>query len=135
MIAHARQIDQRLHRRVHDVTLGGLGDIDGEVADAFEVDGNLRGGDDEAEIAGHGLLQGQQLETAIVDLDLQRVQLAVARHDLLDLFEIRGNERGERGAHALFGAGAHEQQAPLELIEIVREMADVAHARERSNRG
>ena len=56
-----------------------LGDVHGLVADALEVGVDLHGGGDEPQVGGHGLLQGEQLQAAVVDLDLEVVDLAGRR--------------------------------------------------------
>ena len=49
-----------------------LGDIDREIADALQIAVDLDRRHNDAQIDRHRLVQGQQLEAAIVDLDLQR---------------------------------------------------------------
>ena len=77
-LAHARDVDQRLDRRVLQVALAGLGDVDGQVADPLEVGVDLDGGDDDAQVGGHRLVQRQQLEAAVVDFDVEVVDRLVA---------------------------------------------------------
>ena len=68
-----------LDRRVLQVTSDGLGNVDGEVADALEVGVDLDGGDDRAQVHRHRLMQRQELEAAVVNLDVQLVDGRVAR--------------------------------------------------------
>ena len=56
----------------------GLGDVHGLVADALEVGAHLHGRGDEAQVGRHGLLQGEHLQTAVVDLDLEAIHRGVA---------------------------------------------------------
>ena len=72
-VAHARQIHVGLHLGMPEDAHGGLGDVDGLVADAFEVAIDARDADEEPQIRGHGLLEGQQARDAVVHFDLQFV--------------------------------------------------------------
>ena len=65
-----------------------LGDVHGLVADPLQVGVDLHGRRDQAQVRGHGLLQRQQLQAAVVDLDLQVVDLLVGRDDLLGLVHV-----------------------------------------------
>ena len=75
---HARDVDQLLDRRVRRVAARRLGDVDREVADAFEIGVDLHRRDDRAQVGGHRLVERQQREAAVVDLDVERVERAVA---------------------------------------------------------
>ena len=46
-----------------------LGDVDRQIAHALQVGVDLEGGDDQAQIGRHGLLQRQQVDGELVDLD------------------------------------------------------------------
>jgi hypothetical protein len=52
---------------------GGLCDVDGLVADAFEVAVDSGDGQQEAEVGRHGRLQGEQALDAVIDLDLHLI--------------------------------------------------------------
>jgi hypothetical protein len=69
--AHARQIDVGLYARVAKDPDRSLRYIDGLVADALEVVVDAGYGEDEAQVHGHQLVQGQELNYAVVDFDLQ----------------------------------------------------------------
>ena len=71
--AHAREIDVRLDARVAEDAEGALGDVDGLIADALEIVIDAGDGQDEAEIGGHKLVQGEKLHDAIVDFHLELV--------------------------------------------------------------
>ena len=72
-VSHPRQIDQRFDRRVQQISLRRLADIDGEVADALQIGVDLDHRHDGSQIDRHGLVQGKERETSIVDFDLQIV--------------------------------------------------------------
>ena len=56
-----------------------LGDVDGMIADALDVVGDLQRGGEHAEVARHRLLQGEEVDDLLLDLHLERVDLAVSR--------------------------------------------------------
>src|SRR5579864_3547443 len=103
--------------------LRGLGDVDGLVADAFEIVVDARSGKDETEVDGHGLLQCDELHDAIVNFDLH----------FIDGFFFLENARSEsfvllkHGLHGLMNSAlretGHPEQAFLQFIEIVFEVA------------
>ena len=126
---HARDVDQLLDRRVADVAPRRLGDVDGEVAHALEVGVDLHGGDDRAQVGGHRLVERQQREAAVVDLDVQRVQRAVARQHARDEIAIAIDEPLDRQAHLFLGEAAHFEQPRLELLELVLKVPDALFGR------
>lgn len=95
-------------RHVLDLGIGGdgraqgneaqrrLGDVDGVVADAFQVAGDLDGADDEAQVARHGLLRGEQFHGQRFHVDLQGVDTAVALDDGVGLVLV-AREQGVDG--------------------------------------
>ena len=62
-----------------------LRDVDRVIADALEIARDLDRADDEAKVARHRLLQREQLERRRLDLELHRVELAVAGDHRLGL--------------------------------------------------
>jgi hypothetical protein len=80
-VAHARDVDERLDRRVLQVALAGLGDVHRQVADPLEVGVDLHGRHDRPQVGRHRLVQREQLEAAVVDLDVQVVDRLVADED------------------------------------------------------
>ena len=58
-LTHPRQIDQRLDRRMQEVALRRLADVDGEVADALQVGVDLEGRHDRSQIDRDGLVQAR----------------------------------------------------------------------------
>ncbi len=105
---------------VLQIALGRLGDVDGEIADALEVGVDLDGGDNRPQVGGHRLMQRQQLEAAVVDLDVQVVDRLVADEHVRR--PARGHARSEAGdglAHALFRQPAHREQPLLQRVELL----------------
>ena len=76
-----------------------LGDVDGQVADALEIGVDLDRGDDGPQVGGHRLVQREQLEAAVVDLDVQLVERLVAVQHALDELAVAVDQRLDRQAH------------------------------------
>ena len=122
-LAHSRDVNQRLDRRVAQVALAGLADVHGQVAHPLEVGVDLDGGDDHAQVGGHRLVQGQQLETAVVQLDVQVVDGLIAGQYGLERRTVAVHQAAQRFAHPFLGQAAHGQQALLERVELVLEVS------------
>lgn len=77
----------------------------GQIAHAFEGDGQTHGGDHDAQIGGHGVLLGQQFHALVDDAFLQRVEFGVAVDDGLGGFDVGFEQRlagaADGFAHAL----------------------------------
>jgi len=88
-----------------------LGDRAGVVAHALEMDIDLQGEDKPAEVAGHGLLQGEHSEAGLLDADLFGVDLFISEQNLFDGGRVdRPGGRGERGLdHGDSGAAFGDQ--------------------------
>ena len=82
----------------------------------------LTADDNRAEIHGHRLVQREQLEAAVVDLDVQLVDRPVAVEHARDRVGIAPDEAVDRGAHAVLGKTAHLEQPRLQLLELVLKM-------------
>ena len=77
-LGHARDVLQLpLQGRLLEKELGVLRYVHGLVADALEVGVDLDRGHDEAQVGGRRLVQGDQLEAAVVDLDVELVDLVL----------------------------------------------------------
>ncbi len=109
--AHARKIDVRLHARVAEDAEAALGDVDGLIADALEVVVDARDGEDEAEVGGHQLMEREELDDAVVDFELELVDLVFfVEHALGELFV--GVENAVDGlVDGALGERAHPEQA------------------------
>ena len=60
-------------RPAGDQPLGRLGDVDGVIADALEVVGDLERRREHAQVARHRLLQREQVDDLLLDLDFEVV--------------------------------------------------------------
>ena len=67
---------------------GALADVAGQTAGPLQFRGDPHGGQDLAEVAGHGLLQGQQALALLLDLDSGNVDVVVIVDDLLGLSQV-----------------------------------------------
>ena len=56
-----------------------LGDVHGVIADALQIVRHLDRPDDESKVARHRLLKREQLDRCLLDLELERCQLRIAR--------------------------------------------------------
>ena len=87
---------------------GALGDVDGMVADALEVVVDLQGPDEEAQVDGHGLLEGQQGDRRVFDLQLQAVDLLVRGDDRPRLLGVHLREGFDRMVDLALDLPSHE---------------------------
>ncbi len=67
-------------------------------------------------------MERQQLEAAVVDLDVQLVDRLVAGEHALDR-DVALDEPLDGAAHPFFGQPAHLEQPRLELVELFLEVA------------
>ncbi len=90
-----------------------LRDVDGLIADAFEIVVDARNGEDKAEIDGHQLVEREQLDDAVVDFDLQFVDGVFFVEDALgELFV--GFQHGVDGLmDGALGEAAHPRAGAL----------------------
>jgi hypothetical protein len=91
---------------------GGLRDVDGLVADAFEVAIDAGDGQEEAQVGGHGLLGGQQALHALVNFDLHFVDgVFFGEDDFGEMFF-----GIEDGVHSLMDGALGETAHPEEAL-------------------
>ena len=128
-LRHPRDVDQFLDRRMLQVAGHGFGDVDRQIADAFEVGVDLDRGDDGAQVDGHRLVQRQQLEAAVVDLDVQLVDRRVADQHLFDERVVAIDQGAHGRPRPVLGEAAHLEQPCLELFELVLKMRRVTFRR------
>ena len=121
----------RDRRPDRDQSLRALRDVDRVVADALEVARDLDRAHDEAEIARHWLLEGEQLDRQALDLDLQRVDLAVTGDDGVGAILIVLEQRVDGQIDQPFGAIGHGQEPLLERRQLVVKVAEPAGRRAR----
>ena len=69
-----------------------LGDVDGAIGDAFEVGVDFDDGGDDAQIAGGGLLKGQEVDRALLDADFLVVDALIEGDGFLSELGIGGED-------------------------------------------
>jgi len=122
-VAHSRKINERFDRWVRQVTLCGLGNVHGEVADALEIGVDPKRRHDGAQIDGDRVEQRQQRKTALVDIYLRVVELAVAGDDLIQRVTISGRQSLKRGAHPPLGDTPHDQDAISQRLQLLSKVS------------
>ncbi len=125
-LGHPRDVDEFLHRRVHRIALGGFRDVHRQVAHPLEIGVDLDRGHDGPEVRRHRLVQRQQLQHAVVDLDVELVDRFVAGQDRFDEAEVALGQALNGMAHAFLGQPAHFEQAGPEHFEFFLQMSDEA---------
>ena len=70
-LGHTGQIDIRFNAGMAKDAQGTLGDVDGLIADAFEIIVDARYREDKTEVRGHELMESQELHDTIVDFELK----------------------------------------------------------------
>ena len=85
----------------------------------------LTADDDRAQVDRHRLVERQQLEAAVVDLDVQLVDGRVAAEHALDQSRVALDQPAHGQPHAVLGQAAHFEQAGLELFELFLKVRDV----------
>jgi hypothetical protein len=114
--AHAREIDVRLHPRVTKDADGGLGDIDGLIADAFEIVVDARDGQDEPQIGSHQLMEGEELNDAVVEFNLELVDGVFFVEDTLGELLVGVQDGVDGLVDSALGEAAHPEEALFELV-------------------
>jgi len=121
--AHTRKIDVRLDARVAEDAEGALRDVDSLIADALEIVVDARNRQDEAEIGGHELVQGEKLDDAVVNFHLKLVDGVFFLEDALGELLI-GFQNGVNGlVNGALREAAHPEQALFQLVQIFFEVA------------
>ena len=93
------------------------------VAHALQVVGDLERGGEHAEVARHGLLEGEQVDALLLDFHLHVVDGAVVGDDLAGLVGVALQERLHGQAQRGLGLARHGQQAHLDGTELVMKVA------------
>ena len=116
---HARNIDGQVDDRHLLHAAHAVADALGGVAHALQVGVDLDHAQDEAQVDGHGLLHGQQVERGLVDVALQAVDGDfAAAHQVAD-GQI-AHAIGLNGAlDGLLGQPGHHQQILLQIVEAL----------------
>src|SRR5438445_6502711 len=122
-LAHAGEIDVRLDARVAKDTKSALGDVDGLIADALQIIVDAGDGQDEAEIGGHELVQGEKLDDAVVNFHLKLVDGVFFLEDALGELLV-GFQNGVNGlVNGALRETAHPKQALFQLVQVFFEVA------------
>ena len=77
-----------------------LGDVDRVVAHPLEIVGDLERGGEHPEVAGHRLLEGEEVDALLLDLDLHAVDDPVALDHPARLLAVALQQRLDRQARA-----------------------------------
>ena len=102
--------------------LRGLRDVDGVIAHPLEIIRDLEGGDDHPEVAGHRLLEREQVDPLFLDLHLHVVDHVVAGDDLVRLAAVTLEQRVHGQAERGFGLARHGEEEDLEVAQLLVEV-------------
>ena len=103
LVAHL--LDDAAQARIEAVAVdppGRLAQVDGEVGRALDLGDDPQRGDDLAEVAGDGRLQGEHRVAALLELDALGVDLVVAEDHVLGALEVLA-EQDLRGPRDVLG--------------------------------
>jgi hypothetical protein len=121
--AHAGQVDIRLHARVAEDAQGALGDIDGLISDALQINVDARDGQGKTEIDGHELVQGKKLNDAVIDFQLELVDGVFFLEDALGEHFVGFEHRVDGLVNGTLGEAAHPEEPLFQLVYVFFEMA------------
>ena len=99
-----------------------LGDALGLVAHAFQVDDDVHGGHDRAQVAGGRLLRDDQREALFFDFKAKAIDGAVGSKDLMGLVGVECRQRFQRQLELFLDTAAHEQDAIAQFTQFAVEM-------------
>jgi hypothetical protein len=94
-----------------EVSLSCFGDIDGQIADAFEVGAASRRRDHEAKVDSDRLMQREQPETPVVDFNLKIVERLVSLDDIEEMRAVALDERVDGSLDPALCELRHERQS------------------------
>ena len=109
------------HGHLGDPQPGDLGDVHAQVAHPLELADHPQRRDDGAQVAGHGLLEGEQEERRVLDLLGRPVDLAVLGDDGLGNLGVAGQQGPARvvdGRADLCGDGRQVVEEGVELFVV-----------------
>jgi hypothetical protein len=89
------------------------------VADPLEVRVDLERRDEEPEVARDGLLGREEVDRALVDPDLEKVDRLVALDHGAGLRRVARDERLDRGRDLALGLGAHRDELAAQRLEAL----------------
>jgi hypothetical protein len=107
---HPRNVNVWLELRLLAQFKHSLADIDGVVADTFQVGSDFEPSRDEAQIARRWLMQGEEPYTTLVALDVHPVHIGITRDGLAGFFGIALDQRLDGVGNLTFNETTHLQQ-------------------------
>ncbi len=90
----------------------------------LEVHGNLHGGDDEAKVAGHGVVFHKQCHPRLVDDAFKLVHLVVIGDDGVREFEVALQQGADGAFEIVAGLRRHREDVAFQFREGVIEVLD-----------
>lgn len=99
--------------------LGPLSDVDRLVGNPFKIHGNPHTADDEPQIAGHGLIQGEQAQRLPIDIDLEQVDFLIAFDDFIRQLHVPFKKGLHGFLQSSFGQRRHLQDHHPELFQFL----------------
>jgi hypothetical protein len=122
-LGHAGKIDVGFDAGMAKDAQGALRDVDGLIADALKIIVDAGNCEDKAQVGGHELVKGEELNDAVVDFELEFVDgVFFIEHALGQLF-VGIKDGVDRLMHSALGEAAHPQQPLLELVQILFEVS------------
>ena len=116
--SHLADLEDVRQRRVLRRPPGRIRDVDRVVADPLDVPGRPEHGEHEAKVAGHGVLKGQKLQRALIDLDVEVVDPVVGPADQFRPVRISLLQRLHGQPHQLLRPPRDLQEQVVELVEL-----------------
>ena len=104
-----------------------LGDVLGEVADAFQVGVDLQCRGQKAQVASHRLVERQQTRRQAVDFHLHAVDLRLVADHLLGQFLVLVHQGTNAAVDGGLHQPAHFQQLVIQFFEFDGEMTHLSH--------
>ncbi len=119
MDGHARNVDGKIDGGQALHVADAVADAFGGVAHALEIGVDLDDAENEAQVDGHGLLHGEQVERGLVDVALHAIDGDFAAADQVADGEV-ANAVGLNGAlDRLLGEPGHDQEILLQIFQAL----------------
>jgi hypothetical protein len=123
-LAHARQALGETDRRLAIQHQSALGDVLGEIADAFQFARGLDRGQGLAQVHRHGLAQGEQFERPVFDFLLHLVDAAVAAHRAFRRRTVAAGNGFDGGSELSLGKTPHLRHQRGQRFQLFPEGLD-----------
>jgi len=104
-----------------------FGDIDRDIGDPLQLAVDLDDRDDQAQVAGHRLMEGKDFEAFLLHPDLHVVDLPVRGHDQCSLGLVPVLQKGAGPPQTVLHQGAQLEDHLLQLVDLTMEMHMAAH--------